>query len=158
MQLEVIERRMRSGGWNTKPMLLPGDSLASILAKDAQQLSALRVSHQTLGVRLAEILAAGSKTDWFRPRRRDPFEVEVRRRRGFLTCPWAAEEFAKCPVGAGGRATANEFLLRNRERRTAIQGFEISVHLIRDHGFFGGPGTIFRVEPQNLVEVLAGTA
>ena len=154
MQLEAIERRMWPGGWNTKPMLLQGDSLASVLAADAHRLASMRLSHLALGTKLAEVIALGAGTDWFRPSRDETFDVEVRRRRGFLTCPWAPAEFAKCPSGGGGRATANEFLVQNRRRRTALQGFEISVHLIRDHGFFGGPKTPFRIEPDDLADLL----
>lgn len=144
---------MQPGGWNTKPMLLPGYSLESIVAEDARRLAELQVSHQTLGTKLAELLQKGSKTDWFRPFRQGGTDVELRRRRGFITCPWAAEEFAKCAVGAGGRATANEFLVRNRKSSRSIEGFEISAHLIRDHGFFGGPNTAFRIEPDDLAEL-----
>lgn len=157
MQLDVIERRMRPGGWNPKPMLLAGDSLTSVLSADAHLLASLRVSHQMLGTKLAELVAAAGKSDWFRPFRHETFDVEVRRRRGFITCPWAPEEFARCTTGAGGRATANEFLVRNRKLRTSIQGFEILAHLIRDHGFFGGPKTVFRIEPRQLAELLGAT-
>ena len=152
MDLKEVDRRMQPGGWNTKPMLLPGYALDSIIAEDASRLAALQVSHETLGTKLAELIAKGSKTDWFRPFRQSGIDVELHRRRGFITCPWAAEEFAKCTVGAGGRATANEFLIRKSSR--SIQGFEISVHLIRDHGFFGGPQTPFRIEPEELAELL----
>ena len=114
--------------------------------------AALPVSHETLGAKMAELLAKGNKTDWFRPFRSGGTDVELHRRRGFITCPWAAEEFTRCTVGAGSRATGNEFMIRKSSR---IEGFEISVHLIRDHGFFGGPGTPFRIEPENLAEVVA---
>ena len=134
-------------------MLLPGSSLESIIAEDARRLAALQVSHETLGAKMAELLAKGNKTDWFRPFRSGGTDVELHRRRGFITCPWAAAEFTRCTVGAGSRATGNEFMIRKSSRK--IEGFEISVHLIRDHGFFGGPGTPFRIEPEDLVEVVA---
>jgi hypothetical protein len=146
---------MQPGGWNSKPMLLPGQSLESIIAEDGQRLATLQVSHETLGTKLGELLEKGRDTDWFRPFRQSGVDVEVRRRRGFITCPWAEEEFEKCSVGQGGRATANEFFLRNRKTSQSLQGFELSVHLIRDHGFFGGPHTPFRIDPEELVELLS---
>jgi hypothetical protein len=88
MELKDIERRMQPGGWNAKPLLLPGYSLASIIAEDARRLATLQISHQTLGTKLAELLEKGSKTDWFRPFRHGGIDVELRRRRGFITCPW----------------------------------------------------------------------
>jgi hypothetical protein len=154
MDLKEIEQRMRPGGWNTKPMLLPGQSLESIIAEDTRRLATLQVSNETLGTKLGELLEKGRETDWFRPFRQSGIDVEVRRRRGFITCPWAEEEFEKCTVGKGGRATANEFFIRNRKSSHSMQGFELSVHLIRDHGFFGGPDTPFRIEPDELVGIL----
>ena len=154
MELKEVERRMQPGGWNTKPMLLPGYSLESIIAEDARRLATLQVSPETLGTKFAELLAQGEKTDWFRPFRQGGVAVELRRRRGFITCPWADDEFVRCTTGAGGRATGNEFLIRDRKSSRSIEGFEISVHLIRDHGFFGGPGTPFRIEPEDLAAVL----
>jgi len=148
---------MQPGAWNTKPMLLPGQSLESIIAQDQQRLASLQVNHETLGTKLGELLEKGRQTDWFRPFRYGGYDVEVRRRRGFITCPWAEEEFEKCPVGLGGRATANEFVVKNRKSSTTIAGFELSVHLIRDHGFFGGPETPFRIEPGDLVDLLSDT-
>jgi hypothetical protein len=35
-----------------------------------------------------------------------------------------------------------------------LAGYELSVHLIRDHSFFGGPGTPFRLEPQDAVSLV----
>ena len=154
MELDEIERRMQPGGWATRPMLLPGTSLALTLAEDARRLAGLGVSAEDLGRRLAELLATAATSDWFRPFRGGPFDVELRRRRGLIPCPWAPAETARCTIGIGGRPTANQFAVRNRQSRRRLEGFEISVHLIRDHGFFGGPGTAFRIEPEELALVL----
>jgi hypothetical protein len=35
-----------------------------------------------------------------------------------------------------------------------LEGFELSIHLIRDHAFFGGPGTRFRIDPERAVAIL----
>jgi len=145
---------MLPGGWHSRPLLLPGQPLESVLAQDALRLGELGIIAEAVGQALADILDQGKQSDWFRPFRHSLLDVEVRRRRGFITCPWAAEETDKCMAGKGGRATANEFLLRHRDSGLVISGFEISAHLIRDHGFFGGPGTAFRLEPGDLAVVL----
>lgn len=145
---------MLPGGWHSRPLLLIGQKLDTILYLDAQRLNELSISAEALGQALADVLSEAKDSDWFHPFRHSRLDVEVRRRRGFITCPWAAEETEKCAVGKGGRATANEFLLRHRNSGLVISGFEISAHLIRDHGFFGGPGTAFRLEPADLAAVL----
>ena len=152
MELEEIERRMRPGGWYTRPMLLQGDSLAAILEEDARRLARLGASAADLGGRLAELLASASKSDWFRPFRGGPFAVELRRRRGLIPCPWAPDETSRC--AAGSRPTANQFSITHRGSRRWLEGFELSAFLIRDHGFFGGPGTELRIEPEELALLL----
>ncbi len=154
MQLEETERRMRPGGWTARPLLAHDESLSARLQDDAHRLKRMGTTGSVLGGRLAELLAGASASDWFRPRGQGDFEVELHRRRGFVTCPWAPEEYAKCVVGEGSRATANEFVVRNRKSRRRLAGFEISAHLIRDHAFFGGVGTAFRIEPEDLAALL----
>jgi hypothetical protein len=145
---------MRPGGWFTRPLLLPGQHLEPILGEDARTLAEMDITAHALGKALADLLQQASGSDWHSPHHHAHHDVEVRRRRGFITCPWAKDETEKCVVGEGGRPTANEFLIRHRSSGTTMAGFEISAHLIRDHGFFGGPGTAFRIEPAELVSLL----
>jgi hypothetical protein len=148
--MEELERRMRPGGWSTKPMLLQDQSLAALLEDDASRLARQGTTAEALGTRLAELLQSAAGSDWLRPRRHAGYDVELRKRRGFITCPWAEEEFAKCTHGLGARATANEFVIRKVRGSLALSGYELSAHLVRDHGFFGGADTVFRIEPDDL--------
>jgi hypothetical protein len=148
--VDELERRMRPGGWSPKPMLLPGEPLAARLENDATRLAQLGTTAEALGTRLAELLASAAGSDWFRPRRHADYDVELRKRRGLITCPWAEEEYAKCAHGLGVRPTANEFVIRRVSGSLTLSGYELSAHLIRDHGFFGGAGTVFRIEPDDL--------
>jgi hypothetical protein len=125
-----------------------------LLDEDAGKLTGTGITAEVLGQSLADLLQQAARSDWFRPLRHHSLDVEVHRRRGFITCPWAPEQDEKCPVGRGGRATANEFLIRHLSSGRALSGFELSAHLIRDHGFFGGPGTPFRIEPMDLAFLL----
>lgn len=154
LELSEVERRMQPGAWFTDGFLLKGTSLSEVLSEDARSLSALGVTAVEIGQRLAQLLESGMKSDWFRPFQRGEYKVEMRRRRGFITCPWAPDEFVPCAVGQLTRPTANQFLIRNKGSRQSLEGFELSVHLIRDHEFFGGRGTRFRIEPERAVAVL----
>jgi hypothetical protein len=145
---------MRPGAWDPAGFLAPGDSLADVLARDAATVRSLGIETPTLGKRLEDLLRAGAGSDALLSTDVGEYEVEVRRQRGLITCPWAPEEHEPCPISGGGRPTANRFVLRNRGSGRSIEGFELVAHLIRAHGFFGGPGTRFRIEPEDLAVVL----
>ena len=116
----------------------------------------LGLDAQTIGARLGGLLDAAVDSDLGRPVTVGDLQVELLRARGFLTCPWAPEEFERCPVGLGGRATANRFTIIDASMRR-LAGYELSAHLIRDHAFFGGPDTRYRLEPTEVVGILGLT-
>ena len=145
---------MRPGAWTVTGFLAADASLGEVLAADGAELERLSVRAGELGERLRELLERGSKSDWFRGKRVGEHRVELHRRRGLLTCPWAREEFAACPVGRGSGPTSNEFVLVHVPSRARLEGLELHAHLIGDHGFFGGPGTEYRLEPESVAAVV----
>ena len=150
---------MRAGGWYVTPMLTADESLQARIAADAEALRARGIAAVELGRRLGKLLEAGRESDWFAPAVEGEFMVEVRRRRGILTCPWAPEEYASCGKGDGGkRAGANQFLVRNTASGLTLEGFVLSAHLIAEHEFFGGSSTPFRIEPLQLAALLGYTS
>lgn len=151
-----IERRMQPGAWDGPGFLRPGTSLPAVQAEDAETTRRLGLDAQTIGARLGEQLDAAVDSDMGRPVTVGPLRVELLRARGFLTCPWAPDEFERCPVGLGGRATANRFTITDPSGRR-LSGYELSAHLIRDHGFFGGPDTRYRLEPTEVAAILGLT-
>jgi hypothetical protein len=154
LELLEVERRMQPGAWFTHGFLLKSTSLTEVLANDARTLAALGVTAEQVGRKLSELLESGAKSDWFWPLRTGGYKVEIRRRRGFITCPWAPDEFEPCVVGQLSPPTANQFLIQRIGSRQRLKGFELSIHLIRDHAFFGGPGSRFRIEPERAVAML----
>ncbi len=150
---------MRAGGWYVTPMLTADESLQARIAADPEALRARGIAAVELGHRLGELLEAGRDSDWFAPAVEGEFMVEVRKRRGILTCPWAPEEYASCGKGDGGkRAGANQFLVRNAASGLTLEGFVLSAHLIAEHEFFGGSNTPFRIEPLQLAALLGYTS
>jgi len=140
-------------------MLAPDESLQERIEADAALLQGLSLDASELGGRLGALLAAARESDWFLPATEGGFEVEVHRRRGVATCPWAPEEHESCGRGDGGkRAGANQFLIRDASTGASLEGWVLSGHLIAEHGFFGGAGTRFRVEPVELAALLGRTA
>ena len=147
---------MRPGAWTPEGFLTDDDSLADVLARDAETLERLGVTGEAIATRLRDLLDAGSGSDWMLPAQVGSLRVELHRTRGFLTCPWAPEEFVHCQDGPDGRPTANTFTLVRPDTGTRLVGFELAVHTIRAHSFFGGPSTPFRIEPERAAEFLEG--
>jgi hypothetical protein len=146
---------MRPGGWHTTAMLSADESLRARIAADVHTLQSLGLNAGALGRRLGELIEAGRDSDWFAPSEAHEFRIELRKRRGIMTCPWAPEEFASCGQGDGGkRAGANHFFVRNATNSQMLEGFVLSAHLIAEHDFFGGIDTPFRIDPDRLAEVL----
>jgi hypothetical protein len=145
---------MQPGAWFARGFLVAGTALAQVLADDAERLARLGVTAEQVGGRLAALLESGAESDWLSPAVRGAYRIELHRRRGFITCPWAPEEFEPCAVGLGARPTANEYLIEHTPSRRRLEGFELSAHLVRDHGFFGGPGSAFRLEPEAMASLL----
>lgn len=145
---------MRPGAWDTAGFLLPSSSLPEVLAQDARSLDELGVDAGTLAERLTALLSAAAGSDFNRPAQVGEHHVELIRQRGLVTCPWAPDEFEGCPAGFGGRPTANRFRIRHRMSQASLEGFELTVHLAGAHRFFGGPGTRYRIEPEQVVAVL----
>jgi hypothetical protein len=146
---------MRPGAWTVSGFLAAGTSLAEVLDADARDLTRLSVSPDHLGELLRDLLERGSRSDWFRGKRVGDHRVELHRRRGLLTCPWAPDEFTACAVGRGSPPTSNEFVIVHLPTRARLEGLELHAHLMGDHGFFGGPGTEYRLEPADVAAALA---
>jgi hypothetical protein len=148
-----IQARMQPGAWSEEGFLTPGASLDDVLREDRALLERLGIDPRTIAERLGELLGAAGRSDWSRPERVNGHEIEIHRVRGFVTCPWAPEQFEPCPNGYGGRPTANRFRL-SHPTTGVLEGAELTVHTIGAHGFFGGPGTPFRIDPETAVGVL----
>jgi len=72
-------------------------------------------------------------------------QIFVNQYRGMQECPWG------CGIDP---LSSYDFLILNRNRAASITGPGLIVHLIRDHHFFEGEGSPYRVDPQKLAAVL----
>jgi len=150
-----LEARMREGGWYTQPLLGSAESLTARIEEDCRQLHALELSAADLGAALVELLEAATRSDWHRPARVGTNLVEIHHRRGVISCPWADQEYEPCSRGDGGqRAGLHQFHIHNRRNGQQLGGFVFTAHLIREHSFFGGLHSVFRIEPLFLAALL----
>jgi len=73
---------------------------------------------------------------------------------GLASCPWSKEEFVICTHGDGQKVLSYFQFHITKNNKSTLFGNSLMIHLIRDHGFFGGPNTKYRIEPSKLYSLL----
>lgn len=175
-----VEQQMRPGALSEQGFLGPTESVQSVLETDEQTLAKLGVTHVTIADRLETILLNVIQqkfTDlagWFDRMTSFPnfdaptiapqfslnnlpdlgsgylvgkLHIFIKQWRGFQECPWG------CP--ANSRLGSIDFLILNRETGESFTGPGLIVHLIREHHFFEGQQSPYRVDPAKAIRVLA---
>jgi len=114
-----------------------------IILADQRQLDALGISAQTIADRLQYFINEG-KQGLEGPVDVEHFRVEVIWSRGAIPCPF------------GERGVHSKILatLENKSLHATIRYSQLSVHLIREHTFFAGEGSPFRLDPVEVVRIL----
>lgn len=118
--------------------------LEQILEADAAELERLGRSREELAERMrviTELAKAGLETS---VRITDNLDARVLDSRGVLICPWPGE----------GRFTKTVVEATRRDTGKTVKWSELNIHMIAEHGFFEGKGSDFRIEPQDLVDVI----
>lgn len=153
--LDELERRMRPGGWSREEFLAPDQSLARVIAADAAFLRQLGLTAEEIADSLERLYEKGAHSDRFRPVQVEQFWVRIIHSHKMRTCPWAPKQFEWCHVGRGVKyLTTEDFEITNTRLGASLSGTSLCFHLIRDHSFFGGPGTPFRIDPERAVRIL----
>ncbi|MCU0917084.1 MAG: hypothetical protein MUC88_21350 [Planctomycetes bacterium] len=119
-------------------------SVADVIDADAGELSRLGVTARELASRMREVTnqAARAQGVWTEV---DPeHEAQVDEARGALPCPWRHR----------GRYFKRITTIRRKGSDDILRWSDLSLHMIDAHGFFEGKGSMFRVEPAALVQML----
>ena len=119
-------------------------SVLDIIDADLAELSRLGVTAERVAVRMQEItdIAKGGLGNWVTiDENRQAMTEEAK---GTLVCPWPHPgKFAK-------RVTTVKL---NKSGQT-IHWADLNIHLIAEHSFFEGRGSVFRIEPEKLIRVI----
>lgn len=155
---------MSPGQWAGSGFLGPNETLQEVVARDAQFLRSVGVTHEQLAKKLEELLQAvgneivetgGSSV------RRGHLEASFTGAyRGAQTCPFS-EKATQFGIVAGNCShnTASQeygsvdFKVTNSDTGEEVSGPGLILHLIRDHHFFEG-NVAYRVDPEKLCRVL----
>ncbi len=119
-------------------------SLAEIVAADQAEVARLGLSHQQIAQRMKEFRDAGEKGlgDWVAMP--PHWEVRTDAVRGQLPCPFEDS----------GLYPKTMITVRNIRNGREIVYSDLLIHLIEQHGFYEGRGSVFRLEPQRIAETL----
>ena len=146
---------MRPGTWSTGGFLGPDERLADVLEADAEVVEGLGLSGEQIAGALERLVAAGASAPRRRTRVPPHFDVHVSVLKGFQICPWTQDPHGgQCAAGGGVRFASLDWRIDNRSTHHAMHGPGLGVHLIRDHAFFEGPGSPYRMDPRELARLL----
>jgi hypothetical protein len=118
--------------------------LAEILEDDQNTVNSLGLTHEQIAERMEYLTREGKRGLGTTVTVADRFEVRVDDVRGFLPCPWAH-------IGLHPKTNA---YVKNVETGEELMWTALSIHLIREHGFYQGRGSPYRLEPAELKRVL----
>jgi hypothetical protein len=115
-----------------------------IIEEDAHTLARLGVSREQIADRLQYFIEEGKKgleteVDL------GEYITHVRWSRGMLPSPFGGPKRLYHKIVA---------TVVNKTLQKQIRYSQLNVHMIRDQGFFEGKGSVFRLEPEEVVEVL----
>ena len=139
-----IQDLMRPGRLTLEGML--GDdrrTLSEIIETDQSLVNSLGLTHADIADRLDALTRAGRTGLGTEVTVEDAFDIRVRDDRGMLPCPFGDSRCAKRITVARCRASGEE-----------VVWTDLSVHMIREHGFYEGRGSRFRLEPGRAVRLL----
>jgi hypothetical protein len=145
----AIEEMMQPGVLSRDGML--GDDprpLEEIMAVDAQAVSALGLTHEQIGARLAELTELARERFGAHVLVGEVLQLSATEVRGSIPCPFKDNtRFPKLIVTCKHLPSGKE-----------ISWTALSTHMIAAHGFYEGRGAIFRLDPARLVELLGITS
>lgn len=139
---------MRPGALSEGGFLGECERLEDVLARDRRTLARLGVTYDELAGRLGALIRAA-------PARVGHLVVEVAFCAGRQVCPWSSDiHHRQCTAGGGVEYDSCDWLIRNLRSRQVMCGPGLIVHLIRDHHFFEGVESPYRVDPAELARLL----
>jgi hypothetical protein len=143
-ELDRVQERMQPGVLTLTGYLGTDErKLADILDADARVLAARGVTNEQIASRLAELGEKGRDIAEREVTVEDRYRVRDRDDRGLIPSPWGDGLFTKGDVHLTDTETGAEFRWNG-----------VTIHLIRAHGFYGGRGSDYRIDPATAIDAL----
>jgi len=144
-EYNAIQQQMKPGVITLEGFLgIDTRNLIDIIAADDVTVHQLNVSHQDIADKMQYFRDAGLDGLGEFLKIGDHFEVRVDSVRGKLPSPF----------GGPGMYEKVNTTVRNLKTNTEETYTDLHIHFVRDHGFYEGKGSAYRLEPASLVETL----
>jgi hypothetical protein len=145
IQMKKIQEQMKPGVITLDGFLGDDDrNLIDILNEDDQMVRSMGLTHYEIAHRMMALREAGMRGLGEFITVSPHFEVRVDSVRGKLPCPF----------GDPGIFPKTNTIVRNVELDEEIVYTDLHIHMIGSHGFYEGKGSKFRLDPEELVEIL----
>ncbi len=144
-QMKEIQAKMKPGVITLDGFLGADDrNLIDILEDDDAEVKRLSLTHEKIAARMLELREAGKNGLGDMIGVPPHYEVSVDIARGKLPCPF----------GHRGLIRKSMIRVRNIINDREIIYTDMNIHMIKEHGFYQGKGSPFRLEISDLVEIL----
>jgi len=144
-ELEIIQANMMPGALSAHGFIgQDSRNLADILHTDAESLEKTGVSKEALAEKMQELTDYGMRGLGTPMPMGELFEVEVGDYRGKLPCPFKDN----------GKIDKRQTVVRRLDTGVMMRWTDLNIHMIREHGFFEGHGSIYRLDPVELARFL----
>ena len=119
-------------------------NLIDIIREDEQKISELGLSNEIIADKLEMLMRQGEKGFGSPIIVDNRFVVIVDESRGYVPCPFRHGHLSK-------KVNVN---VRSMALKKEIDYTPISIHLIREHGFYQGKGSLYRLDPEEVAKFL----
>lgn len=144
-ELSTIQERMKPGVITSCGFLGPDRrNLVEILIDDDAAVQRLNTTHRKIAEKMKYFRDKGISGLGMFERIDGHFEVKVESMRGRLPSPFNDQEMID----------KQNTTVKNNRLNTEIYFTDLQIHMIERHGFYQGKGSLFRIEPEKLVEIL----
>jgi hypothetical protein len=143
--MQVIQEKMQPGKLTAEGFLGSDTrNLNAILLADQEAVNRMGTTHAEIADKMQSITDIGAcMTEALIPMDQT-FAVQVDEYMGAIPCPFS-DHF---------NAAKRNTLLKNLTTGAAVHWTDLSMHMIREHGFYEGIGAYFRLDPEYLVPFL----
>ena len=115
-----------------------------IIDADKAEIARIGYDIEQIAERMRQLTKEGSRGLGMSIQVSDKLDIVVNDNRGQLPCPWPHP----------GRYFKTVTYATIRDTGTSIFWSDLSVHLIEEHGFFQGHGSLFRIDPKKLIDII----
>jgi hypothetical protein len=154
IELDRIQYKLRIGPH--AGFLHPSETLTEVRSKDMKTLQHLKISPDQIANKMEILAGKYYRSNYLCPTKSSEpkliesiFEITGKAFLGSMTCPF--HDSSKDPTSHS--ESYSEITIKNKNTGKSIKYNSLMWHLIRNHQFFGGPLSSYRVDPTHIVDV-----